>query len=114
MSPAVLPDRRARASPTTRRRYGCGTAFEATSLTSIQRARSADRYSTDAVKTERLFCFLLDLRALLRCFFPGGPAGLPDGVLASPGFFFCPVTSAYGSSIGFGAAFARGASDEKR
>jgi hypothetical protein len=27
------------------------------------------------------------LRALLRCFLPGGPPGLPFGVLESPGFF---------------------------
>src|SRR5207248_6741133 len=33
------------------------------------------------------FWFLLDLRALRLCFFPGGPPGLPEGVLASPGFF---------------------------
>ena len=47
------------------------------------------------------FRFLLDLRALLRCFFPGGPPSLPRGVLALPGFFFAPITSAYGSGVGF-------------
>jgi hypothetical protein len=28
---------------------------------------------------------------LLRCFFPGGPSGLPDGVCESPGFFSFPM-----------------------
>jgi hypothetical protein len=37
------------------------------------------------------FGFLPDFRALPRCFFPGGPPGLPDGVLASPGFFCFPM-----------------------
>ena len=37
--------------------------------------------------------FLLDLRALRLCFFPGGPPGLPEGVLASPGFFCFPMTA---------------------
>jgi hypothetical protein len=37
------------------------------------------------------FWFLLDLRALRLCFFPGGPPGLPEGVLASPGFFCFPM-----------------------
>ncbi len=39
---------------------------------------------------------MLDLRALPLCFFPGGPSGLPEGVLASPGFFCFPMTRAYG------------------
>jgi len=43
--------------------------------------------------------FLLDLRALRRCFFPGGPSALPEGVLALPGFFCFPMTAAYGSPI---------------
>jgi hypothetical protein len=33
-------------------------------------------------------------RALLRCFFPGGPPALPFGVLGSPGFFNLAIVSA--------------------
>lgn len=40
--------------------------------------------------------FLLDFRALPFCFLPGGPPGLPDGVLASPGFLALPMVAAYG------------------
>lgn len=50
--------------------------------------------------------FLLDLRALPRCFFPGGPPGLPDGVLASPGFFCFPIAAGYVSIDGFVSAAA--------
>jgi hypothetical protein len=42
---------------------------------------------------------LLDLQALPFCFFPGGPPGLPVGVLASPGFFWFPMTAGYVSPI---------------
>jgi hypothetical protein len=37
---------------------------------------------------------------------PGGPSGLPAGVLASPGFFFLPIPAAYVTRSGRGSGFA--------
>jgi hypothetical protein len=39
-----------------------------------------------------VFRFFPLLRALLRCFFPGGPSGLPAGVLLSPFFFSLAIS----------------------
>jgi hypothetical protein len=51
-------------------------------------SRTAQRAALPTYPGARyVFRFFPLLRALLRCFFPGGPSGLPAGVLLSPFFF---------------------------